>query len=43
MIHSLLEQLYQGKSLSLEQSQQLFGKIISGEVEPILLSSLLTV
>lgn len=42
MIHSILEQLYQGKSLSLAQSQQVFKQIISGDVEPILLSALLT-
>lgn len=42
MIHTLLEQLYQGKSLSLAQSQQVFKQIINGDVEPILLSSLLT-
>jgi len=42
MIHSCLEQLCQGQSLTLAQSQQLFDKIISGDVEPILLSALLT-
>jgi len=42
MIHSCLEQLCQGQSLTLTQSQQLFDKIISGDVEPILLSALLT-
>lgn len=41
MIHSCLEKLCQGQSLTLEQSQQLFNKIISGDVEPILLSALL--
>ncbi|MDP2560234.1 anthranilate phosphoribosyltransferase [Psychrobium sp. 1_MG-2023] len=42
MIHSILEQLYQGESLSLEQSQQLFSQIVQGNVEPIVLSSILT-
>ena len=42
MIHTLLEQLFEGQSLTLEQSKQLFKQIISGDVEPILLSSLLT-
>ena len=42
MIHACLEKLYQGQSLTLEQSQQLFNQIISGDVEPILLSALLT-
>lgn len=42
MIHAILEQLYRGESLTLEQSKQVFSQIISGDVEPILLSSLLT-
>ncbi|NRA71479.1 MAG: anthranilate phosphoribosyltransferase [Gammaproteobacteria bacterium] len=42
MIHSILEQLYQGQSLSLSQSKQVFGQIITGDVEPVLLSALLT-
>ncbi|NRA54847.1 MAG: anthranilate phosphoribosyltransferase [Gammaproteobacteria bacterium] len=41
-MHACLEKLYQGQSLTLEQSQQLFNQIISGDVEPILLSALLT-
>jgi anthranilate phosphoribosyltransferase len=42
MIHAYLETLCLGQSLTLEQSQQLFERIISGDVEPILLSALLT-
>ncbi|WP_220718349.1 anthranilate phosphoribosyltransferase [Agarivorans litoreus] len=41
-MQAILEQLYQGKDLSIEQAQQVFSQVIQGEVEPILLSSLLT-
>lgn len=39
----ILEQLYQGRSLSLEQSQTFFEKVVKGEVDPIVLSSAITV
>ncbi|MCP4326374.1 MAG: anthranilate phosphoribosyltransferase [Psychromonas sp.] len=38
----ILEQLYQGRSLSTEQSQTFFEKVVKGEVDPIVLSSALT-
>ncbi|WP_432453819.1 MULTISPECIES: anthranilate phosphoribosyltransferase [unclassified Agarivorans] len=41
-MQAILEQLYQGQSLSSEQAQQVFSQVIQGEVEPIVLSSLLT-
>lgn len=41
-INAILTQLYQQQSLSQTQSEQLFSAIIQGEVEPIVLSSLLT-
>ncbi|MGB2079206.1 MAG: anthranilate phosphoribosyltransferase [Vibrio sp.] len=41
-MHQLIEELYQGKDLSLEQSQELFEAIIQGQVDPLLLSAALT-
>ncbi|WP_163135124.1 anthranilate phosphoribosyltransferase [Agarivorans sp. Alg241-V36] len=41
-MQAILEQLYQGQDLSIEQAQQVFSQVIQGEVEPIILSSLLT-
>jgi anthranilate phosphoribosyltransferase len=38
----ILEQLYQGHALSVEQSQVFFKKVIKGDVDPIVLSSALT-
>ncbi len=38
----ILEQLYQGRALSVEQSQIFFEKVVKGEVDPIVLSSALT-
>ncbi|WP_022940236.1 anthranilate phosphoribosyltransferase [Psychromonas hadalis] len=38
----ILEQLYQGKSLSIEQSQTFFEQVVKGEVDPIVLSSAIT-
>jgi anthranilate phosphoribosyltransferase len=38
----ILEQLYQGRGLSVEQSQTFFAKVVEGEVDPIILSSALT-
>ena len=38
----ILEQLYAGQSLSSEQSQVFFEQVVLGEVDPIILSSLLT-
>jgi anthranilate phosphoribosyltransferase len=38
----ILEQLYQGRALSVEQSQTFFEKVVQGEVDPIVLSSALT-
>lgn len=37
-----LEQLYQGRDLTLEQSQQIFSQIINGAMDPIIMGSLLT-
>lgn len=42
MMQQILEQLYRQESLSQAQSQSLFDKIIKGEVEPIVLSAILT-
>ncbi|MDF2178779.1 anthranilate phosphoribosyltransferase [Aliiglaciecola sp. CAU 1673] len=42
MIHTLLEQLYQGQPLQTDQVKQLFDDVVTGNMEPILLSSLLT-
>ncbi|MGY5452960.1 anthranilate phosphoribosyltransferase [Agarivorans sp. MS3-6] len=41
-MQAILEQLYQGQDLSTEQAQQVFSQVIQGEVDPIVLSSLLT-
>ncbi|OBT12049.1 anthranilate phosphoribosyltransferase [Vibrio sp. UCD-FRSSP16_10] len=41
-MQDILEQLYRQQALSQEQSQTLFDQIIKGEVEPIVLSSVLT-
>ncbi|MDO6687125.1 MULTISPECIES: anthranilate phosphoribosyltransferase [unclassified Agarivorans] len=41
-MQAILEQLYQGQNLSTEQAQQVFSQVIQGEVDPIVLSSLLT-
>ncbi|GLS89146.1 anthranilate phosphoribosyltransferase [Psychromonas marina] len=38
----ILEQLYQGNALSVEQSQAFFEQVVKGEVDPIVLSSALT-
>mgnify|MGYP003624639340 CR=1 FL=1 len=38
----ILEQLYQGRSLSVEQSEIFFTKVVEGKVDPIILSSALT-
>jgi len=38
----ILEQLYQGRSLSVKQSQTFFEKVVKGEVDPIVLSSAIT-
>lgn len=38
----ILEQLYQGRSLSVEQSEIFFAKVVNGDVDPIILSSALT-
>lgn len=37
-----LEGLYRGESLTTEQTEQLFGELLRGEMDPIVLSSLLT-
>ena len=37
-----LEGLYRGESLTSEQTEQLFGELLRGEMDPIVLSSLLT-
>ncbi|MEZ9133043.1 anthranilate phosphoribosyltransferase [Vibrio breoganii] len=41
-MQQILEQLYRQEALSQEQSQTLFDQIIKGDVEPIVLSSVLT-
>lgn len=41
-MHQFLNTLYQGHSLSREQARDAFGQVIRGEVEPVLLASLLT-
>lgn len=41
-VHPKLEQLYQGHSISAEQSQQFFERVILGDIPPIVLSSMLT-
>lgn len=41
-IQAILEQLYAGKSLSSEQSQAFFEQVVQGEIDPIVLSSVLT-
>ncbi|CAM2953255.1 anthranilate phosphoribosyltransferase [Vibrio rarus] len=41
-MQDILEQLYRQQALSQQQSQTLFDQIIKGEVEPIVLSSVLT-
>lgn len=41
-IHQLQEQLYTGQPLTTDQSQTLFGAVVAGEVDPIILSSVLT-
>ncbi|MFT6140555.1 MAG: anthranilate phosphoribosyltransferase [Psychromonas sp.] len=41
-IHKILEQLYAAKSLSSEQSQAFFERVVQGEVDPVILSSVLT-
>lgn len=41
-IQQILEQLYAGKSLSSEQSQAFFEQVVQGEIDPIVLSSVLT-
>ncbi|MGB1296905.1 MAG: anthranilate phosphoribosyltransferase [Psychrobium sp.] len=42
MIHDMLEQLYRQQDLSVEQSQKLFSEIVNGNVDPIMLSALLS-
>lgn len=41
-IQQILEPLYAGKSLSSEQSQAFFEHVVQGEIDPIILSSVLT-
>jgi len=41
-VHPLLEQLYLGESLSEQQSQTFFEHVVSGEIDPVILSSVLT-
>jgi anthranilate phosphoribosyltransferase len=37
-----LEGLYRGESLTSIESEQLFGEVLRGEMDPLVLSSLLT-
>lgn len=41
-IQPILEQLYAGKSLSSELSQQFFEQVVQGNIDPIVLSSVIT-
>lgn len=41
-LQGLLEQLYQGQSLTQEQARLAISQVIKGEVDPIILSSLIT-
>ncbi|MDA7747237.1 anthranilate phosphoribosyltransferase, partial [Psychromonas sp.] len=41
-VHPLLEQLYLGESLTEIQSQQFFEEVVSGNIDPIVLSSVIT-
>jgi anthranilate phosphoribosyltransferase len=41
-IQPILDQLYAGNSLSSEQSQAFFEQVVQGEIDPIVLSSVLT-
>jgi anthranilate phosphoribosyltransferase len=42
MIHKALEQLYQGQSLNQDEVTAIFSQVVKGQVDDILLSSLLT-
>ena len=41
-MHHHLNTLYQGQSLSRESTRDAFGQVVRGEVDPIVLASLLT-
>ncbi|MBR9857860.1 MAG: anthranilate phosphoribosyltransferase [Gammaproteobacteria bacterium] len=41
-MNQAMEQLYRGEHISREQSQELFGQLLRGEMDPIVISSLLT-
>lgn len=41
-MHQHLNTLYQGQSLSRESTRDAFGRVVRGEVDPIVLASLLT-
>lgn len=41
-VHTILEQLYAGNSLSSQQSQEFFAQVVQGNIDPIILSSVLT-
>ena len=41
-MHQHLNTLYQGQSLSRESTRDAFGQVVRGEVDPIVLASLLT-
>ncbi|MEP1554117.1 anthranilate phosphoribosyltransferase [Paraglaciecola sp.] len=42
MIHTILEQLYQGQDLKQDDVTQVFSEVVTGQVDDIVLSSLLT-
>ena len=42
MVHKVLEQLYQGQSLNQEEVTEVFSQVVNGQVDDIVLSSLLT-
>ncbi|OIN09694.1 anthranilate phosphoribosyltransferase [Oceanisphaera psychrotolerans] len=41
-MNQAMEQLYRGENISREQSQELFGQLLRGDMDPIVISSLLT-
>ncbi|RKF20402.1 anthranilate phosphoribosyltransferase [Alginatibacterium sediminis] len=41
-MQTLLEQLYRGEAMDMEQSREFFAKVVNGEVDPLILSSVLT-
>ena len=42
MIQTILQQLYQGQDLKIEDVTEVFSQVVTGQVDDIVLSSLLT-